>query len=98
MNATPRKIATATLSALSLATLLWTAQTAPASAHIPNLCANAVAQTQQHLIEAGAPTDHTAWQDVRADAQRFVEENTWNGAIGAALKQDILLLDQHYAP
>ncbi|MEU6657574.1 hypothetical protein [Streptomyces sp. NPDC046821] len=98
MNAAPRKLTTAMLSVLSLAALLCTAQTVPASAGVGNDCANAVAQTQRHLIEAGAPTEHTAWQDVRADAQRFVDQPNYTGEAGWALRGDILLLDQNCAP
>lgn len=97
MITTSRRIA-AVLGALPLAALVWTAQTAPAVARSASVCSDAVAQTKQHLAQVGAPTSHTGWQDVRDDAQRFIDEHNWNGGGVDALRRDVQKLNYYCAP
>lgn len=52
-----------------------------------------VQQTRRDLANAGAPTDDTDWQDVRDEAQEFVDEHPWGGGAVEALKRDIQKLD-----
>ncbi|MFF0296572.1 hypothetical protein ACFYST_21630 [Kitasatospora sp. NPDC004614] len=95
MAATTRKLALAVLAALPLATLAWAA---PATARPASMCGDAVAQTRRDLANAGAPTDDTDWQDVRDDAQQFIDDHPWNGGATEALKRDINELNSYCAP
>ncbi|MFE6103899.1 hypothetical protein [Streptomyces laurentii] len=101
MITTPRGIVAAALGALPLTALLWTAQaqaqSAPTVARPVSVCGNAVQQTRRDLANAGAPTDDTDWQDVRDDAQEFVDEHPWGGGAVEALKRDIQKLDYYCA-
>ncbi|RJO78389.1 hypothetical protein D5S18_05670 [Nocardia panacis] len=56
-------------------------------------CSALVAETRNDLSNAGAPTSHTRWQDVRDDAQRFVDSHQWNGSATRKLQSDIQNLD-----
>ncbi|MFJ5926099.1 hypothetical protein ACIQF6_26170 [Kitasatospora sp. NPDC092948] len=99
MTAVPRKRVAALLAALPLAALVWTAvQAPPAAARTASACGDAVERTRQDLANAGAPTDDTDWQDVRNDAQQFLDDHPWDGPATEALKRDINALDAYCAP
>ncbi|MGW2377536.1 MULTISPECIES: hypothetical protein [Kitasatospora] len=90
-------VALALLTALALA-----APAAPAHAAAPDrpaaTCGQIVAQTRQDLANAGAPTNDTDWQDVRDDAQDFVDSHPYGGAGTNKLRQDINRLNATCAP
>ncbi|MGE7439515.1 hypothetical protein [Kitasatospora sp. NPDC001175] len=94
------RLAATLLGAASLAALTWTAQaaTAPAAARLARTCAQTVQQTRLDLANAGVPTRDTAWQDVRDDAQEFVNDHPWGGAGTQKLSQDVSELNAFCAP
>ncbi|MFJ4188575.1 hypothetical protein [Kitasatospora sp. NPDC089509] len=87
----------AALALASPATPALAGPTHPGPVQRAGTCNQAVQETRADLANAGAPSSHSDWQGVRADAQSFVDSHPYNGSGTNKLKSDIQELDYYCA-